>query len=111
MFEVMSKRCNQCLFGPNRIVDADRKAEILAECTATGKHFTCHKATMHSRSMDVCCRGFWDAFRVSHATQGMRLAQYLRPDAPWTFIDPGTLKVVGHGLTPPEAAPAATPTE
>jgi hypothetical protein len=58
-FPVLAHRCDQCLFGPNKIVTEERKAEVLATVQAEEGHFTCHKATLAGK--DVCCRGFYDA--------------------------------------------------
>jgi|SRR6187455_865335 hypothetical protein len=57
-FEVMAERCNQCLYGPDKIVSNERRAEILREITRKDCHFVCHKASIAKR--DVACRGDWD---------------------------------------------------
>ena len=57
-FEVMAERCDQCLYGPNRIVSKARFNDILADIERKDCHFICHKATIQNR--DVCCRGDWD---------------------------------------------------
>ncbi len=58
-FEVMAKRCNQCLYSDAKIVEDDAKAAILAECERKGHHFVCHKATI--QGWDVACAGWHDA--------------------------------------------------
>jgi hypothetical protein len=70
-FRVCAERCDQCLFSENKIVDADRRAQILAECARDDTHFNCHKWTLaaqgqggegsSSRIGSTCCRGFYDA--------------------------------------------------
>lgn len=72
-FEVMSKRCDQCLYSDAKIVDDAAKAEILAGCEDKGHHFVCHKATI--AGWDVACAG-WHAANPG-ATMGQRLAASL----------------------------------
>jgi len=57
-FKVMAERCNECLFGPNKIVSNARRAEILRQLTAEDGFFICHKATI--AGCKVACRGDWD---------------------------------------------------
>lgn len=58
MFKVLKERCDQCLYGPNKIVSNERRAEIIREITRKDAHFICHKATMVGK--EACCRGDWD---------------------------------------------------
>lgn len=56
-FKVMAERCDECLFGPNKIVSNARRAEIIKEITrGEGSWFHCHKTS------GVACRGDWDKF-------------------------------------------------
>jgi hypothetical protein len=71
MFKVCEKKCNQCLFTNDRIVDATRMRAILADCAKRDTHFNCHKASINGE--EVCCRGFYEA-RTSNT---MRMAQRL----------------------------------
>ncbi len=57
-WEVMAERCDQCLFGPNAIVSAARRRELLVGCRRDDRTFECHKATILGRK--VTCRGFYD---------------------------------------------------
>lgn len=57
-FKVMAERCDQCLYGRNRIVNKTRFQEIIATLDRKDNHFICHKATIAGQ--DVCCRGDWD---------------------------------------------------
>jgi len=57
MFKVKRNCCNQCLFSENKIVDDQRKDEII-KSTWDSSHFICHKASMQWK--DVCCKGFYD---------------------------------------------------
>lgn len=43
-FKVMSRACDQCLFGKDRIVSGKRAAEIVRETRAKNCHFVCHKS-------------------------------------------------------------------
>jgi hypothetical protein len=53
-FKVMNTRCDQCLFGPDKIVSNARRSQILRDIRRKDCHFICHKTD------DVCCRGYWD---------------------------------------------------
>jgi hypothetical protein len=57
-FKVMEERCNQCLYGPNKIVSNARRAEIIRKLDRSDSHFICHKATIAGQK--VACRGDWD---------------------------------------------------
>ncbi len=57
-FKVLSERCDQCLYGPNKIVGETRRKQILRELTTTDGHFICHKATWAEKK--VACRGDWE---------------------------------------------------
>lgn len=61
MFEVMAERCDQCLFGPDKIVSNARRREILREIERKDGHFICHKASIVGRK--CACRGDWDQRR------------------------------------------------
>lgn len=56
--KVAAERCNQCLFGPNKIVSERRQREVLRQCERQDAHFVCHKAS--NSDQGVCCRGFYD---------------------------------------------------
>ncbi len=58
MFKVMKERCDQCLYGKNKVVSNARRAEILREIEAKDCNFICHKATIAGQ--EVCCRGDFD---------------------------------------------------
>jgi hypothetical protein len=58
-FKVMAERCDQCLYGPNKIVSDAQRKEILATTANQDTHFVCHKGTI--AGTDVCCRGDWDS--------------------------------------------------
>jgi len=73
VYEVMAKRCGECLYGKSKIVADDRKEELLAACSQKGIHFTCHKAS--NAGWDVSCRGFHDA--NPKATASGRMAIHL----------------------------------
>jgi hypothetical protein len=52
--KVCGQQCDQCLFGPNKIVSEARKQQILSDCKREDTHFVCHK---HD---DVVCRSFYN---------------------------------------------------
>lgn len=72
-FLVCEKRCDQCLFSKDRIVDEPRMREVLATCESEDKYFECHKHSMVDAH--VCCRGFYD--KDPMATNLMRIAARL----------------------------------
>lgn len=55
--KVCSKPCDQCLFSKNKIVNDERKAEILEGCEKDETHFICHKGTIAGQN--VVCNGFF----------------------------------------------------
>lgn len=75
---VAEKRCNECLFSKNKIVDDDRKAEVIAECARKGSYFICHKS--HA-GPPVICRGFFDEVpnRTCHMAKVLRIVQFVDP--------------------------------
>lgn len=56
--KIMEERCDQCLYGPNKIVSNKRRGEIIREITRKDCHFICHKASIAGQ--DVACRGDFD---------------------------------------------------
>jgi hypothetical protein len=71
-YEVMAKRCDQCLYSDAKIVPDDSKAAIIESCVDKGHHFTCHKATL--QGWDVACRGFHEAHPGNSAASRMAAA-------------------------------------
>lgn len=59
-FEVCAQKCDECLFSENKIVDNDRRRDIIQSCLENNTYFIYHKGTLAGR--DVCCRGFFDAY-------------------------------------------------
>lgn len=53
--KVMKKQCDQCLFGPNKIVTAARKKEIISQIIRDGNNFLCHKGTIEGE--EIVCAG------------------------------------------------------
>jgi len=61
-FRVAKKRCDQCLFSGAKIVDDQRKADVLQTCAQRDSHFVCHKFTIaEGEGSQVCCRAFYDS--------------------------------------------------
>ena len=52
--------CSRCLFGPSKIVDDERRDEIVEHCLRNDTHFSCHKGTLVEE--DVVCHGFMENF-------------------------------------------------
>jgi hypothetical protein len=57
-FEVLSERCDQCLYGPNRIVREARRKQLLRDLHRSDGYFICHKATL--AGLKVACHGDWE---------------------------------------------------
>ena len=74
MFKVQKEMCDQCLFSKDKIVDDERKQQILRECRDTDIHFNCHKDQLNGDEANTCCRGFFD----KHSTQTIRIAERLK---------------------------------
>lgn len=85
-FKVMSKKCDQCLFGPNKIVSNARKAELIRKIHAEGTNFLCHKGTINGE--EIVCAGDLEADR--YRTNMMRIAERL---GVIEEIDPDTYEV------------------
>jgi hypothetical protein len=54
----MQERCDECLFGKDKIVSNARRAEILREIRHKDSYFICNKSTLNGGR--VACRGDWD---------------------------------------------------
>jgi hypothetical protein len=57
-FKVMEQRCDECLFGKDKIVSNARRSEILRSLDREDSYFICHKATIAGTR--VACRGDFD---------------------------------------------------
>lgn len=57
-FKIMAERCNECLYGPDKIVSNCRRKELIKELNQKDDFFICHKATIEQQA--VACRGDWD---------------------------------------------------
>lgn len=57
-FAVMAERCDECLFGPDKIVSNKRRADLLREIRRQDSYFVCHKAS--SAGVRAACRGDWE---------------------------------------------------
>lgn len=69
-YAVCSRRCTECLFTPDRVVDVPRMQAVLRQCKVrpyyTGpqrggeRDFECHKGTLAGQH--IVCRGFYDTY-------------------------------------------------
>ena len=87
----MSRRCDQCLFGNNKIVSEEAKADVLATAHHNGGFFVCHKASIGGME-GGCCKGYFDK------TEDGVVIMVKRMEMPIQWIDPVTLEEV-EGLT------------
>lgn len=88
-FEVMARKCDQCLMTENRIVSPRRAAAILAKCKASNSHFICHKSPP---GREIACAGHHE---TGHG-QISRIAERLRIVV---RVDPETLQRTNQGGT------------
>lgn len=56
-FEVMSRKCDQCLLSPARIVPVARMRQIVRDCRRRDVSFICHKSP---DGREIACRGHFD---------------------------------------------------
>lgn len=75
MFDVLEKRCDQCLFSKNKVVSDARRTDILDTCKRENSHFICHKSTLAGGS--ACCRGHYDEMLETGAPAIAQIAQRL----------------------------------
>ncbi|QTF81596.1 hypothetical protein SEA_PULCHRA_81 [Microbacterium phage Pulchra] len=62
---VLSEKCGQCAFTPQRIVPGSRVADIVRETKdVEGAHFICHETTIAGQG-DAICAGWYDRFADS----------------------------------------------
>lgn len=79
-FHVMSRKCDQCLLSPERIVSATRAAQIIKECALKDCSFLCHKGTIAGR--EIACRGHFDTGvgQMSRIAERFRMIVEIDPD-------------------------------
>ena len=58
-FLVARDRCDQCLYGPDKIVSNKRRKEILNDLERRDSWFVCHKSSI-AEGPEICCRGDFD---------------------------------------------------
>ena len=80
-FEVMSRKCDQCLLTPARIVSAARMREIVKTCRKRDVSFICHKSP---EGREIACRGHFDTGVGQMSRIAERLGMLLQ-------VDPQTL--------------------
>lgn len=79
-FKVMEERCDQCLYGPDKIVSNKRRSEIIREITRKDSHFICHKATIAGQR--IACRGDWDqrgCGQLGRIAGGLNVVEFVSP--------------------------------
>ncbi len=81
-FLVCEKRCDECLFSKAKIVDEQRKLQVLKDCEKSGRYFLCHKSTMVGKA--VVCRGFFDEGknRACQIAERLGLVEFVKPEGP-----------------------------
>jgi hypothetical protein len=71
MFKVKKECCGKCLFSKDKIVNNDRRKEVLNDCKKDDTHFVCHEGTI--KGEDICCKAFYD----TQSTNMIRISQRL----------------------------------
>ena len=84
-FEVMSRKCRECLMTQDRIVSAARAAEIIRETKRKDMKFICH---LSPGRRNIACRGHHDAMPCRAARFALEFGIPIRE------IDPETLEAV-----------------
>jgi hypothetical protein len=79
-FEVMARKCDQCLLSPERIVSASRAAQIIRQCAREDRTFECHKGSIAGRN--IACRGHWDTGvgQVGRIAERLGIVRFIDPD-------------------------------
>jgi len=57
-YDLMAKKCDECLLSPRRIVSLARMREILWQTKRRDCSFVCHKGSIAGR--EIACRGHHD---------------------------------------------------
>lgn len=91
LLKVCATRCDECPFSPNKLVSAARRREILDDCKATDRYFTCHKGTI--AGVEIVCRGFYDALSSTSIQLAQRFEAMglVEPGKGIAFVDPDSL--------------------
>jgi RecB family endonuclease NucS len=57
-FVVLAERCDQCLYGKDKLVSNERRKEIVQGLRSDDGYFICHKASMTGRA--AACAGDYE---------------------------------------------------
>jgi hypothetical protein len=79
--DIMARRCDQCLYGADRIVSGQRAAELIIDTRGKDVPFLCHKGTMVGR--DVTCHGSLrdtGGGQIGRIATGLGFARWINPD-------------------------------
>ena len=104
---VSSKVCDECLFTKNKIVDDERKREVLQECRTKGTYFICHKFTLAGEP--AVCRGFFNTEKNMPCQVAERLGIVVYVDPPDINLREETMDR-DEPLRPPTGMEEGTPT-
>ena len=81
--KICAKKCNECLYSKNRIVSAERAADIMMEVARKDSYFVCHKSSIRGEEEWVCAG--------SHPGQLVRIMGRL---GALEYVDPETGETV-----------------
>ena len=88
--KIMARRCNQCLYGKNKIVSDASRRDIIRKCDMKDVSFLCHKGTLAGQDID--CQGYHQA-----TNGGGKVARFAAWLGVVQWIDPDTLQPVTPG--------------
>lgn len=80
-FKVMDRRCDQCLYGNQKIVSDARRKQLIQDIISRDSHFLCHKGTICEE--EICCRGDFDAHgggQLGRIADRLRVIEFVSTD-------------------------------
>lgn len=89
ILQVCDKPCDQCLYGPNKIVSDARKAEIENALAESADYFICHKSSIVGEK--VMCRGYYNRHKESSLL--IRLGRRLN-----TIVFTDVMEIMRNGI-------------
>lgn len=79
-FEVMSRKCDQCLMTPQRIVSGARMKQLVRQCRQRDRSFICHKSP---EGRQIACRGHFDTGvgQLSRVAERLGMVREVDPES------------------------------
>lgn len=79
--DIMARRCDQCLYGADRIVSGARAAQLIRDTRSKDAPFLCHKGTIAQR--EITCHGSLrdtGGGQIGRIMTSLKLARWIDPD-------------------------------